>query len=356
MKQANLLFLTILASFVGLSIQAWQTHSDLDCSKRAGAVPLGKSKKKTLAQCKKMCQKKKKCLGILRKTKNGKKKGMCQMVRKLKIEDCDENTKYTFYQYRGYAPATTVEPITTTAGSGGSVIYYECKNGIEAYPSSLPNSDYYTRLCTTNTGLQIVSGSKASDASLEMTAFLIGNVMANVDPRVAPEMNSNGFRHAVMATYPKELTTNIPEHAHLGEWWDERARGLGATLHIPVGSSAEENALCHPDDRYLGEDITIHEFAHSLHLTGLTLVFPTFDPELKALYNTAKEGNVWGSGHYAMTNYIEFFAEGVQTYFGANYRSTIAPTTRDQLKTQDPDFFAFLDKYLGNNDWQKPPC
>ena len=81
--------------------------------------------------------------------------------------------------------------------------------------------------------------------------------MAKVDPRVAPEMNKNGHRHAVMAAYPNELTTDIPEHAFLGEYYNERARGLGATMDEPTGSSAEENILCLADDRYNGEDITI---------------------------------------------------------------------------------------------------
>ena len=63
-------------------------------------------------------------------------------------------------------------------------------------------------------------------------------------------MISNGFRHAVMAAEPTELTNNIPEHANLGKEWNERARGLGATLHNPLGISAEENILCHSNDRY----------------------------------------------------------------------------------------------------------
>ena len=46
--------------------------------------------------------------------------------------------------------------------------------------------------------------------------------MANVDPRVAPEVNSHGFRHAVMAAYPAEvMTTNIYEHQWL-EWMKEQ--------------------------------------------------------------------------------------------------------------------------------------
>ena len=40
--------------------------------------------------------------------------------------------------------------------------------------------------------------------------------------------------------------------------------------------------------RYRGEDITVHEFAHSLHLLGLTFVFPRFEQELQALYDEAR--------------------------------------------------------------------
>lgn len=354
MKHARWMFLIILLNLIAISFPAWQKHSGRNCSKGFGATPLGRSKKKTLAQCKKLCQKKRKCVGVLRKTKNGKKKGICQLTRKIKLDHCKEDEKYTFYQLRGFPSSTTVKPTlsSTTEGSTGA----GCKGGVSAYPTILPSHDYYTQLCTSHSGLRIISGSKASETALEKTAFIIDKVMANVDPRVAPEMNRNGFRHAVMAAYPAELTTDIPEHAHLGEWWDERARGLGATLHIPVGSSAEENVLCHPDDRYRGEDITIHEFAHSMHLTGLTLVFPGFDSELQQLYSAAKAGSFWGSQHYAMTNYIEYFAEGVQSYFDANYRDSNAPTSREELQTQDPNFFVFLDKYLGGNDWRQSPC
>ena len=58
-----------------------------------------------------------------------------------------------------------------------------CKNGIEAYPSNLPNSDYYTRLCTTHHDLRVISGSLASDEALEQTAHLINSIMDYVDPR-----------------------------------------------------------------------------------------------------------------------------------------------------------------------------
>ena len=63
-------------------------------------------------------------------------------------------------------------------------------------------------MCTTHHGLRVISGSKASDEALEQTAHLINLIMDYVDPRVAPKMTSNGFRHTVMAPYPTELTTD----------------------------------------------------------------------------------------------------------------------------------------------------
>ena len=255
-----------------------------------------------------------------------------------------------------YLLTGTPSATTTRRPSSNS---YRCKYGIQGYPRNLPNSHYYTRLCTTNNNLKVISASRASNAALERTAFLIGNVMANVDPRVAQSMNAKGFRHAVMATYPAELTTHIPEHAWLGAYWNERARGLGATVALPVGSSAEENILCHSNDRYKVEDITIHEFAHSMHLLGFALVYPNFNSELTGLYNAARYGNLWGTGatgSYAMTDFKEYFAEGVQSYFDTNAPDSYAPVTRDQLRRKDPNLLAFLNRYLGNNPWRRTPC
>ena len=125
-------------------------------------------------------------------------------------------------------------------------------------------------------------------------------------------------------------------------------------MALPVGSSAEENARCHRNDRYRSEDITIHEFAHSMHLLGFALVFPGFDGELTALYDAARASGSWGSGHYAMTDFKEYFAEGVQSYFDANDpNDRYAPATREQLRATDPNLYNFLVRYLGNNPWRR---
>jgi len=248
---------------------------------------------------------------------------------------------------------------------GSSNGKYGCQHGVQNYDSSLPNSNYYQRMCRTNRNLIVMTGGIASDEAVERVAFLIDHVTEFVDQAAIDKMNENGFRHAVMAEYPKELTLDIPEHAWLvntdsgdPNGWNERARGLGAEVGIfLVGSSAEENALCYPDDRYKGYDLTIHEFAHSLANLGLKYAFSSFEPKLKQLYQNAKSNlrNLYDNGNfYGMTNHKEYFAEGVGSYFDANFspERTRAPTTRALLQQKDPDLYNFIDYYLGKNQWR----
>lgn len=225
-----------------------------------------------------------------------------------------------------------------------------CLGGVHPYLPTFPNPHYYTKFCTTHQGLQVVSAGLASPAAMERAAFLLDTVLAGADGRVAAAMARAGFRHAVMAAYPTELTTNLPEHAFLPDSYNERARGLGATPAVPLGSSAEENLLCLAGDRYRGEDITVHEFAHSVHLLGLNAVFPTFDTELRSLYRAAKRTAVWGN-HYAMTDHKEYWAEAVQSYYNANARDGAAPGSRAELQSRDPAVFSLIVKYIGWNNW-----
>jgi len=333
----------------------WKKQAGVDCYQGKGGdiiLPDPYSENLSLNQCQAACETDSSCEGIIRKASEGQGSGICYKRKNIVLSRCVRDPVWDLHMKPGSGgtSATTSRPPSTK---------YGCKYGIQSYPRNLPNSHYYTRLCTTNNDLKIVSAGRASNAALERTAYLIGNVMANVEPRVAQSMNAKGFRHAVMAAYPSELTTHIPEHAWLGAYWNERARGLGATVAIPVGSSAEENALCYSNDRYKVEDITIHEFAHSMHLLGFALVYPNFNRELTTLYNAARAGNLWGSGatgSYAMTDFKEYFAEGVQSYFDTNAPDSYAPTTRNDLYRKDPNLYAFLNRYLGNNQWRRTPC
>ena len=118
-----------------------------------------------------------------------------------------------------------------------------------------------------------------------------------------------------MATYPRELTTHIPEHRFLDpNFWNERARGLGGTLHLPLTTGAEENVLCLPSDRYKDQDILLHEFAHGVNLVSAESVDRGFKARMQSAYSSALRRGLWART-YAATNPVEYFAIGTQAFF-----------------------------------------
>ena len=155
-----------------------------------------------------------------------------------------------------------------------------------------------------------------------------------------------------------EVTTDIPEHAFLktdtNTDWDERARGLGGTLAVPTTSAAEENLLCLANDRYRGENILIHEFAHTVRNIGLPFVQdgPALLARLDAAYEQALAEGRWANT-YAGTNVDEYWAEGVQSWFDANAFASPPDGIHNHVKDRvaleqyDPDLAAIVGEVFG---------
>lgn len=161
-------------------------------------------------------------------------------------------------------------------------------------------------------------------------------------------------RLVVMA--PAEMTTDVPEHADLRpkDYWDRRARGLGATDQRPAVSCGEENLLCLPGDPYAAENILIHEFAHAMHQMGLDKIDGEFDRRLRRAYDQAMEDGLW-KGKYAATNHHEYWAEGVQSWFDTNRppdHDHNHVNTREELKEYDPRLAAIVADVFGDGDWR----
>ena len=159
--------------------------------------------------------------------------------------------------------------LTRQAGSG-------CAGSVMAYPSDWPNSHYYQRYCLTHRGLSVITDGIAPDSALHQTAYILDSMMSNMDNYIPDMMIASGFRQAVMGRYPYETVTSLPEYSHLDpDFWRDR-RGCGATVASPVGANAEEDVLCYADDLYPDQDITVHEFGHSLHWLGFAQLWPQF--------------------------------------------------------------------------------
>lgn len=176
---------------------------------------------------------------------------------------------------------------------------------------------------------------------------------------VLDSMVAHDTRVAVMARY--EGTTDIPEHAYLRDDttlnWDVRARGLEGTMDLPLTTCAEENILAYQIDPYHAEDILIHEFAHTIHLVGINLVDPTIDQQLQNLMDQAiAEGKYTNT--YALENFIEYWAEGVQDWFNVNAEAPVPNgkhnwvNTREDLREYDPRLYQLIGKYFPEFDEQ----
>ena len=203
--------------------------------------------------------------------------------------------------------------------------------------------------------LSIVASGKVSDEAMLEARGIVGAMLAK-RPDILDALVKNRTRLAVMA--PIEQTTDIPEHSDLKpkEYWDQRARGLGATRHRPAVSCAEENLLGLPGDRYPQESILIHEFAHAIHLMALRDLDPGFDAKLKRLRADASQRELW-KGTYADSNDEEYWAEGVQSYFNANNpkdRQHNGIDTREKLKAHDPGLFDLIDGEFRQIPWVWP--
>lgn len=204
-------------------------------------------------------------------------------------------------------------------------------------------------------GVPVVASAAVDDRAVAQAAATVTRMLAN-RPDVLAALAEARVRVAVIGK--AERTTELPEYAGLRDraaYWDRRARGLGATDWAPASSVGEENLLGLRGDGYRGESIMVHEFAHSLHTMGVNRVDKAFEPRLRELFTAARRRGLW-AGTYAATNPLEYWAEGVQSYFDCNQKPQPGVhndiTTGAALKRYDPDLYDLIDTTLKSPPWR----
>ena len=204
-------------------------------------------------------------------------------------------------------------------------------------------------------GLYVTSSGKVSDEALLKACDIICLMLAK-RPDVKAHMVKKGCH--VMVIGKDEETCDLPEFAHICncedsiKYWNWRARGFGGAPEDEFSSSCgEENLLALPQDKYVGENILIHEFAHLIHTVGIVGVEPDFNERLEALRQNAIRKGLWEKT-YAVSNKEEYFAECVQSFFNCNRYAEPANgvhnwvNRRTKLKTYDPDMYRLLQEYF----------
>lgn len=216
-------------------------------------------------------------------------------------------------------------------------------------------SPFYSKYLDAS-GLPIVASAKVSNYALYEAHYIVEQ-MIGYRPEVLAAMGHNNVRLAVMS--PDQMTTDLPEHSDLTpkDYWDKRARGLGATEARPAVSCAEENLLGYPGDPYPAENILVHEFAHAIHERGMNSIDPTFDQRLHAAYDAAVRDGLW-KNTYAGSNYHEYWAVGSQCWFDCSRENDADHNfvnTRAEVKTYDKRLAALLLEVYGEREWRYVP-
>ncbi len=245
---------------------------------------------------------------------------------------------------------TALLALLLTSGIAGTPV----PQAIVKPPDALSYGGFYTK-CVSFQGLPILGSPKVEDSALVKIADTFGKMLARVPKGTMKALVDAGCHYSIIAE--EEGQTDLPEYAHMRNDpktdWNKRARGLGGKYT----SGGEENILEYRTDRYNGESIYIHEFAHTLDEFGFSKVDKDFKRDLTNAYRKAMAEGLW-KDTYARTNSSEYFAEGVQSYFDCN-RVAHPPNgihnevaNRARLETYDPRLFAVLDRVFGGNPWR----
>ena len=201
-----------------------------------------------------------------------------------------------------------------------------------ASPNAVHADPFYVRNLDAG-GIPVLASARAPEEALAVARSIVDGMLV-ARPDIRRELIREGFRVAVMA--PDEQTLDLPEQRdwkkpgrddprltrcerkhydeRIGSWtdrqyWNWRARGMGGLLT----SAATENLLALPGDRYHGQNMFVHEFAHGI-LRAAERADPALHARVKAAYAAAMANGLW-AGEYASTTFEEYWAVGTQFWF-----------------------------------------
>jgi len=237
------------------------------------------------------------------------------------------------------------------AGSGGLDPSW-CQVG--AVPDALRQEwdvdPYYQKYADAN-GIPILTSNAPPDNTLVLACKLVLEMVSQRDD-VRLALIENQVHFTVIGV--DEQTNDVPEYSYMPDSINTRARGLGGN----PGMCAEESILCGPSDRWVGESICVHEFAHTISIYGLYDADPTFEDRLIDAYeNAMSTGNF--ANTYAEENEQEYWGEIVQDWYYTNLESNPANgvhnsiDTREELLAADPTGYALVNELLSENvSWE----
>ncbi len=265
------------------------------------------------------------------------------------------------------APAAYRGPTTTASYTplGAAADVKNSKPPVPVHVEPIPDAmrkefdipPFYTKALVIR-GMPVIGSPKVSDWAFLECAFVIDHMIANSPERVRSALVKSKVRIGILSVV--EYTMDIPENQLEEEnqnpiaaaYQDRRSRGLGG---LPLTTCGEENLLNLNGDPYKAEDITIHEFSHTV-ASAIKKVDPDWYAKLRRTYKQAMAKGLFAHT-YSATNEQEYWAEGAQAWFDCASPKKDATVhsgiwTREQLKAYDPDLANLEAEVFGDGSWR----
>ena len=248
-------------------------------------------------------------------------------------------------------------------------------------PAKFKVEPYYTKF-TYAREFPVVGSKHVSDEALLKANDTVRKMFAYRHD-ILKAMIADGARLVVLGR--AEKLSDLPElKGSKATAAADEVRCFDYTPELKLMVVPEENVLSLPGDPLDGESSVVTAFARGLHrVTASRPIDPEFDKrrqkqqyelrvkrldvefdeKLKKLFDGAMAKELW-KGTPAARDRVEYWAAGVLAYFdaaGRGYPPNTADrpvTTRDALKTYDPDLYALVDEtmaYKEHVDWRYEP-
>ncbi len=199
-------------------------------------------------------------------------------------------------------------------------------------------------------GIAVISTENVADEALFRAAAIFDEMLIN-----RPDIRETLIRHRVHIvvvgrsedTFDLTPYRQYRDRIELEAFGDEGPRGLGPNRLTPT-LIPEENLLCDHDDPYLGHDVAVHEFAHAIDFAIRSGISSGgFSQSLASAYRSGAESGPW-DGTHAGRNTAEYWATGVQSWFGLVGPFYPHKNNRLDLIQYAPDLARLVDETLGD--------
>jgi hypothetical protein len=219
---------------------------------------------------------------------------------------------------------------------------------IRTPPAELNLAPFYRKYCDAR-GIPVSAAAVVPDEAVRQAARMTAALLAPL-PRVRAIFQQRGLRVVVIGEHQAfgDIPENGPETAADPQRFaSKRADGAfspGAAGPLdPVVSDGEENVLCYERDGYAhASNNLVHELAHNIKTHGLEVLDHDFFDRVEASFDAAIAAGKYRH-LYAGTSPEEYWAEGVQDYFGVHGVYSNDINTREDLAAYDPTLFGIID-------------